>query len=787
MAMAAHAAAAGAAVESFTEDVGNPQLRQGPTWTHFFTGETKADYPQVAEVPSSLPPGSSVSHFATQGATVASSNYDSQHTAKRLSLKESIQQLASSEQPKLTGPRRRVHQILDSRFTRLLVAFVIIVNAWQVCYETDQAQVCQFGEGQQKEDACNRIDGWLFSLNWAYLAFYTVELILRIYVDRLRFFFNKWDAFDFMIVTTGILSQVARFSEDLQRFVGIFRLARVARLAKAFRQVKLPRELHIMVHGLIGAVKATVMGAGLLAVMLVGWSLAAVEILNEMNHQDDLLDFYTETGCERCPRAWESVWQGCLSFLQMTLMGDSWGKYALPLIEKQPFTLILFAGASFSISLLLANLILAVILEKALKQQVEDAAAHARERERATRRARQGFVELCRVMDADQSGFLSLAEYLDGYESVRGFRDQLTIMGIQSHDIETLFHMMDKDRTGHVSYEDFADQLVTMKNQDLHAMSLFMKHQIMEMSFELADLKSCLVPREEILRMAHKRQGSRSSTTLTVSSAPAGMTSPPRESANGAASAEQQKAAFSGVVSERLSPDRPNQLAQSQPLAAQTAGVAAISPRTAAGMQPQSMNSVGQSSQPMLRRAATGNTTGRVTARELHRELSPVYSMRGENSNMSFSNSQALVDAVSELRRITEDLRQQSLKEYVPFERAGYSGRLQADGPTVSKPCNGITKEVDLSDSAKDGFTEPVSPLEMAPSDTNGHFYEVGGFKEGRPLVNDGQADTLPLTSRELCRRSRNGHSHGHPPPVWCRGLQCQCIPREEHEFPITM
>eukprot|EP00971_Amphidinium_carterae_P019445 382815-Amphidinium_carterae.1 len=165
--------------------------------------------------------------------------------------------------------------------------------------------------------------------------------------------------------------------------------------------------------------------------------------------------------------------------------------------------------------MILVNLILAVILEKAFKQQQEDDAAFAREKDRRARSARERFVDLCMDMDTDKSGFLSLAELLDGYESVSGFRDQLTIMGIHYQDLEELFHMMDKDRTGSVSYEDFADQLVTMKNQDLHALASFMKHQILQMSFELADLKSMLVPREEILRLHAVKRGSSSSGSLS--------------------------------------------------------------------------------------------------------------------------------------------------------------------------------------------------------------------------------------------------------------------------------
>jgi len=387
--------------------------------------------------------------------------------------------------------RVRIYFLLHNTVVKSIMAFIILCNAVQVIYECDVTQTCKYGSGDAKVEACSEVDGWLNVMNLVYLTAYTIELALRLFVDRMRFFSDKWDVGDFMIVAVGLSSHF--FGSQLPS-PGIFRLFRLVRLAKALHFLKLKGELHLMVNGFVTAARAIFLGTGIIAAAVILWAVAAVELLSELNRSEDILAAYERLGCERCERAWSSVWQASLSILSTTLMGDSWGTFALPMIERHPATIVVFVGTGFSIVLGLTNLILAVIVDRALQQQcLEDERDLALKRETALDAARLRFVEMCKTIDTDNSGTLSLEELLAAFDNVSEFRDGLMLMGVfQKHEIEILFNMIDKDAKDAVSYEEFASQLATIKNQDLHALSAFIKHSLMDMMFEMADIKTAL-------------------------------------------------------------------------------------------------------------------------------------------------------------------------------------------------------------------------------------------------------------------------------------------------------
>merc|ERR1712060_890106 len=94
---------------------------------------------------------------------------------------------------------------------------------------------------------------------------------------------------------------------------------------------------------------------------LLMWSIIAVQIFHPINRQITMQGLHGD--CERCPRAWSSVWMSFVTLSQTLLFGDGWGESAIIVIEQHFWTLFLFLGALSSVSVGAMNLILAAIVD----------------------------------------------------------------------------------------------------------------------------------------------------------------------------------------------------------------------------------------------------------------------------------------------------------------------------------------------------------------------------------------------------------------------------------------
>jgi len=372
----------------------------------------------------------------------------------------------------LNATQLRVMTVLDGPIVKPFVSFVILLNAIQVVYETDIGSMCQWDKDQS---ACDQESGWLKVMNWIYLGIYSIELAFRIYVLRWHSLTDPWAIFDGSIILVGVLSEALG---GLLPSTGILRLARLARIARAVKIIKLPPELHTMIHGFASALKAISMGAVLVFLMLTLWAIVGVEMLNGLNHDDQLLAFYADAKCDRCPTAWSSVPNAVFSFTQLMLMGEGWDLLAIPIVRRYPASIIIFILVFFTVVLGMTNLILAVIVDKALQAHEEDVRKEASAMEDERVRAVERFVDICRMMDKDGDNSIDLEELRIGFTELPEFRNILKIMGVSERDLEVLFHMMDQDGSGDVSYIEFAHELAKVRTCNVQTVACFTKFHV---------------------------------------------------------------------------------------------------------------------------------------------------------------------------------------------------------------------------------------------------------------------------------------------------------------------
>lgn len=170
------------------------------------------------------------------------------------------------------------------------------------------------------------------------------------------------------------------------------------------------------------------------------------------------------------------------------LMGEGWAVLAIPIIESYPVAVVYFVLAFFTVVLGMTNLILAVIVDKALRVHDEDLKREAEELEKQRSTAVDVFTDMCAAMDVDSNGSLDLDELKHGFATMPEFRNILAIMNISENDLEVLFHMMDKDASGDVSYVEFARQLEKVRSASVQTLLSFANHHLLQTKDMIVEL-----------------------------------------------------------------------------------------------------------------------------------------------------------------------------------------------------------------------------------------------------------------------------------------------------------
>lgn len=140
--------------------------------------------------------------------------------------------------------------------------------------------------------------------NSLFLSVYIVEMCVRIFIFRLGYFLNLSDVADCLIVFIGITGELLG---GYLPGVGVLRLFRVARVARALRATNSFEEMHIFISGLWSCTKAIAVGFTLIGISTFLWAIVAVVLLNPTSQVLDGLGVYEEIGCLRCRYAFNSV------------------------------------------------------------------------------------------------------------------------------------------------------------------------------------------------------------------------------------------------------------------------------------------------------------------------------------------------------------------------------------------------------------------------------------------------------------------------------------------------
>jgi len=220
-----------------------------------------------------------------------------------------------------TGPGKALKRFVESTGFRNAITTLILINAAIL--------------GLTTYPLPERVIDWLHYADMAIIGVFVVEIILKLIVQRARFFRSPWNWFDFTVVALSLIPDAGAFT--------VLRALRVLRLFRLFSTVP---EMRSVVEALARAIPG--MGAIMLVLAVIFYvgAVMGAKLFSGTHPQ-----FFADLGAS-----------AFTLFQVMTLESWSMG-VARPVIAEHPFAWIFFVGFIVLTSFAVLNLFIAVIVD----------------------------------------------------------------------------------------------------------------------------------------------------------------------------------------------------------------------------------------------------------------------------------------------------------------------------------------------------------------------------------------------------------------------------------------
>lgn len=228
------------------------------------------------------------------------------------------------------GLRARARALIEHpRFDQAIIA-LIVANAVTLGLETSPAIVARFG------DVLHAIDRTV-------LGVFVVELLLRLFVYRGRFFHDPWRVFDFVIVGIALLPASGAFS-----------VLRTLRVLRVLRLVALVPSMRGVVSALLAALPGMASIIGLMALVLYISAVMAAKLFGAI-----------------APEFFGSLGASLFTLFQVMTV-EGWPDIARGVMAQSPHAWIFFVTYLLIATFMVLNLFIAVVVNAMQAQVAED-------------------------------------------------------------------------------------------------------------------------------------------------------------------------------------------------------------------------------------------------------------------------------------------------------------------------------------------------------------------------------------------------------------------------------
>jgi voltage-gated sodium channel len=365
--------------------------------------------------------------------------------------------------------QKLAYQVHHSNQFNTLVSLTILINAIYIGVETENPHWSQSVNGGTPTRVWET-----FLVEVLFQTFFTFELVIKFLGLGVSAFRDSLTIFDTLLVLIGFVDCAVTLNalayDDGQKqtqsdlsFVLSLRVLRIVRISRVLRLLRLLRafkELWLMVSGILSSVRTIAWAWALIVLIIYVFAIVAVRIIGRGEHKDNpwvqeyfgyvvpsMFTYFQIMTLE----GWAEIARPLMGLdVEFRSEYDPQGTYFYPVMLAS--ILVFMSVTSFAIM----NVVVAVIVENTLDQAVLKRDTAMQKIRREQKEAVQKAYEIFAACDANGDGSLEQYEFVD---ALRNTNVQLYLheVGIDVADAESLFDILDHDQSGVLSVSEFVD------------------------------------------------------------------------------------------------------------------------------------------------------------------------------------------------------------------------------------------------------------------------------------------------------------------------------------------
>ncbi|CAK8985510.1 unnamed protein product [Durusdinium trenchii] len=346
----------------------------------------------------------------------------------------------------LEDKKARRRHFASSWLFNFMVVFATLANTVLIGLESDYSRGIQLAD---------RLPWFICEV--LFTTFFFVEMLLRINQLNWEYFVDPWNVFDYCLVVFSVADLVvslAKTDGSGLRWAASLRVFRSLRIARAIRREKVVRGLFRITQGFIDALPsmlwtflAAVLFAYMLAIVLtalVGSDLAARELWEN-----------AEVYCGTVTRSFFTI-------LQIMTLDCAAEPILRPMYHAAPLGLLVTFLSNLILSFGVLNILFAIMVERMMIISHETQESRATAVAKSERLLMTAMLEEFTEYDQDYNGELDFWEFRKVLRTP-GMTKKLSFLGVGPDEAESLFELMDVDKSGSLTPIEFLTGLFKVK------------------------------------------------------------------------------------------------------------------------------------------------------------------------------------------------------------------------------------------------------------------------------------------------------------------------------------